>query len=99
MVIRWTAPAKEHLRRLHDTIALDSPFYAKKVTQSIVEKSGRLELFPRSGRVVPELDDETLREILVYSYRLIYSILDDEVLILALVHTKQDLSAGLPTSE
>jgi toxin ParE1/3/4 len=69
MVIHWTAPAKEHLRRLHDTIAMDSPVYAKKVTQSIIAKTARLELFPRSGRVVPELDDEHIREIIVYSYR------------------------------
>ncbi len=38
MVI-WSEPAKEDLRAIHDFIAKDSPFYAKKVAQGIREKT------------------------------------------------------------
>ncbi len=95
--VQWTVPAKHHLRSVYDFIAQDSPFYAKKVTDDIVTQSERLALFPRSGRIVPELQDDAIRELLVSSYRLIYGILDEEaVVILALVHSKRDLSGGLP---
>ncbi len=92
----WTNPAKERLKRLHNFIAADSPMYAKRVTQELVRKSEMLAEFPRMGRIVPELNDENIRELLVYSYRLIYGIVDADVIILAIVHSKQDMSGGLP---
>ena len=95
--VQWSLPAKQHLRAVHDFIAQDSPFYAKKLTDDILRQSERLALFPRSGRIVPELSDEAVREIIVTSYRLIYGIIDDEsVIVLALVDSKRDLSEGLP---
>jgi hypothetical protein len=33
--------------------------------------------FPKSGRKVPEFDNEDMRELLVYSYRVLYRIVDD----------------------
>jgi hypothetical protein len=38
MVI-WSKPAKRDLRNIHDHIASNSKFYAKKVVQDIIEKS------------------------------------------------------------
>jgi len=38
MVI-WSEPAKADLRSIHDFIAHDSSFYAKKVVQDIREKT------------------------------------------------------------
>ncbi|MCX5826788.1 MAG: type II toxin-antitoxin system RelE/ParE family toxin [Deltaproteobacteria bacterium] len=43
MVI-WTNPAKADLKAIHDFIALDSRFYAKKVTTSIVKKTETLKV-------------------------------------------------------
>lgn len=47
--------------------------------------------FPRSGRKVPEFDDENIRELLAYSYRIIYRVDEDEVLISAVIHGKRIL--------
>ncbi len=47
MVI-WTDPAKLDLRDIHDYIARDSKYYAQKVSQDIVDKSEKLNLFQRS---------------------------------------------------
>ena len=49
MVI-WTEPAKADLRSIHDFIAPDSRYYAKKVTEDIVAKTGILDRLPRIGR-------------------------------------------------
>ena len=89
MVI-WSRPAKQDLRNIHDHIAFDSKFYAKKVVQDIIEKSGNLEDFPLIGRMVPELEDPDVRELIVYSYRLIYRVSAGTIEILTLVHGKQD---------
>jgi plasmid stabilization system protein ParE len=40
---------------------------------------------------VPEFDDDSIRELLVYSYRVIYRVEGSEVIIAAVVHGKRDL--------
>jgi plasmid stabilization system protein ParE len=44
------------------------------------------------GRVVPETDNEKIREIFAYSYRVIYEIKLDRIYILGIIHGKQELS-------
>ncbi|MCI0614916.1 type II toxin-antitoxin system RelE/ParE family toxin [bacterium] len=60
-------------------MARDSKFYAKKVSDDIVEKSESLESFPQLGRVVPEIGEPNVRELIVYSCRLIYEIQATEI--------------------
>ena len=69
MVI-WADPAKSDLRAIHDFIASDSKYYAKKVVQDIVDRTNILEEYPSIGRKAPEIDDENIREIFAYSYRI-----------------------------
>lgn len=90
MVIRWSLPAQLQLKHIHDYIALESPYYAKKVTEDVILKSITLKDFPKIGRVVPEINQETIRELIISSYRLIYQINNNNIDILALVHGKQD---------
>ena len=73
MVI-WSEPAKADLRSIHDFIARDSKHYAKKVTQDIREKTDVLNGLPKVGKKVPELYNDAVRELSLYSYRIIYEI-------------------------
>jgi len=90
MVI-WSDTAKTDLRIIHDFIAHDSRHYAKKVTQDIVAKTDILNEHPRMGRVVSELESETIRELSLYSYRILYEIKDHGVFVLAIIHKRRDL--------
>ena len=45
--------------------------------------------FPLSGRIVPELNQEAIRERFIYSYRLIYCIRGKTVTIVAVIHGKR----------
>jgi len=92
MVI-WTQPAMADLRSIHDFIAHDSPFYAKKVVQDIREKTERLQQLPNVGRKVPELNEEPIRELSMYSYRIIYEVRQPDIFVLAVVHKRRDLKA------
>lgn len=91
MVI-WSIPAKQDLKKIYDYIAKDSKYYAEKVSQNILEKSEKLNEFPKIGRIVPEIGEVNIREVIVYSYRLIYEISSDKIEVLALIHCKQDFS-------
>jgi hypothetical protein len=60
------------LRHIHDYIPQDSRIYAKRVkrvAEELVRKTVGLDALPRRGRVVPELNDENVREIPGYSFR------------------------------
>lgn len=45
--------------------------------------------FPLIGRTVPEIGDENTRERFIYSYRLIYRIEPNRILIVAVIHGKR----------
>ena len=44
------------------------------------------------GRVVREIGDSTLRELLVYDYRMLYRVREDRVVIRAFLHSARDFS-------
>ena len=90
MVI-WSEPAKADLRAIHDFIAHDSGHYAKKVTQDIVAKADNLDALPRIGKVVPELGNEAIRELPVYSYRILSEIREPAIAVLAVIHKRREL--------
>ena len=51
----------------------------------------RLEEFPLSGRVVPEYGEESIREVIVRPYRIMYEVEGDHVRILAIHHSARQL--------
>jgi toxin ParE1/3/4 len=46
------------------------------------------------GRVVPELGIETIREVILGNYRIIYRIQEDEVQVITIHHGAQLLNVG-----
>ena len=89
--IVWARHALQDLEAIASYIAQDSPAYAKTVVRSIVNQTKTLASFPRAGRKVPEFDDEDIREVFAYSYRIIYRLHQDEILIAAVIHGKRIL--------
>lgn len=74
LIIRWSATAADDLAAIHAFIARDSAHYATKVCADIVASVDALELFPKRGRVVPELPQAGLREVIVGNYRVVYRV-------------------------
>ncbi len=92
MVI-WSEPAKADLRAIHDFIANDSPYYAKKVAQDIRQKTDALNDLPKMGKKVAEVNDEAIRELSLYSYRIIYEVKPQQTEVLAIIHKRMDFKA------
>ena len=89
-MVTWSDPAKMDLRSIHDYIAHDSRYYAKKVTQDIAEKTDILNRLPLMGKIVPELNNLNIRELSLYSYRILYEIKDQDVFVLAVIHKRRN---------
>ncbi|MFV2058736.1 MAG: type II toxin-antitoxin system RelE/ParE family toxin [Thiohalomonadales bacterium] len=75
--VTWSPEALDDVESIARYIERDSTFYAKAVVTKIVELSRSLVSLPKRGRIVPELEDHNIRELFVYSYRLIYQIRKD----------------------
>ena len=87
--IVWTHQAIEDVEAIRTYIARDSVQYAVLVVEQILDAVDRLSRFPFSGRVVPELQDETVREVILGNYRIVYRVTDDSVQILTVFHASR----------
>lgn len=93
MKVHWTDTAINHLTSIHDYISLDSVTYARRMVDRLTRRSEQIADFPYSGRVVPEFEDEEIREVIEKPYRIIYYIKSEEQIdVLAVIHGAQDLT-------
>jgi toxin ParE1/3/4 len=72
--ITWTTFALEDLQSIYDYIARDSPTYAIRFIDKLVDRVDILLDHPEAGRIVPEFENELIRELIEGSYRIIYEI-------------------------
>jgi toxin ParE1/3/4 len=84
--IIWTEPAIIDLENIHAFIARDAEIYASAIVLEILHAVDRLAHFPKSGRKVPEQNDETIRELIVGNYRLIHKIEPNFIKIITIIH-------------
>jgi len=87
--LEWSEEALEDIESIANYIEKDSPTYAKSVVSKFFEKAELLQEFSELGRKVPEMNNPQIREIFVYSYRLIYKIEHTRILFIAVVHGKR----------
>lgn len=96
MKIRWTESAVEDLENIKNYISKDSEYYGLIMIGRILGAVEKLSRFPDVGRVVPEMRDANIREILFHNYRIIYKKDEGCILILAIVHGARDLENVKP---
>lgn len=85
----WSPEAVEDLESIISYISKDSEFYASAVATKILDSTKQIRNFPLIGRIVPEINSEKIRERLIYSYRIVYSIKEESILIAAIIHGKR----------
>ena len=91
--VRWSLTAGNDLQDIEDFIARDSVLHAIAFVDRVVESAETLLKNPRIGRVVPEFNREDLREVIFRSYRVVYLLQDEKIVILRVVHESRDLAA------
>ncbi len=74
MKLIWSKRALSDLNEIGDFISRNSPENARRHVQHLVDRAKQAALLPTSGRVVPEYQDENLREIIEGNYRIVYEI-------------------------
>jgi plasmid stabilization system protein ParE len=89
----WSEEAFNDIESIAKYISRDSVYYAQMVVDRIIAAGEVINVYPESGRIVPELEEEHIREKFIYSYRLIYEIEATSINILAIIHGKQLLES------
>jgi plasmid stabilization system protein ParE len=89
--IHWLEEAIEDLNQIYIFISQDSVYYAIKTTEEILKRADGLKRQPYIGRRIIH-DNENIREIIYKSYRIIYKIDSNIILILRVWHSARLLS-------
>jgi plasmid stabilization system protein ParE len=90
-VIRYTKRALADLLAIGDFIAAENPVAAADWVARLRNRVERAADMPRSGRVVPELEREHIREVFVRTYRLIYRVEEGGITVLAALEGRKQL--------
>jgi plasmid stabilization system protein ParE len=97
MKLKWSDRALRDLERIGDFIAEDDPGAANRLVSRLWQRAVVLKSHPRLGRVVPELCDQDLREIIDGNYRIVYQLADHEILIVT-VFEGHRMFLGVPSA-
>jgi toxin ParE1/3/4 len=89
----WTEPALQESDAIAEYIALDDPAAASLLIKTVLDKTKRLQDFPRSGRIPPELPNSVYREIVVPPCRIFYRLDDTQVFLLFVLREERLLRA------
>jgi len=88
----WAESARDTLEAVVAYMAQDSPQAAARFLDDTLRVGTSLTTLAERGRVVPELNDPVIREVLVHKYRLLYEVGDERVLIVAFLHGARDFA-------
>ena len=89
MKIIWSPLAIDKATEIAEYISQDNPTAARKWIDKIFHNVGLLESSSKTGRVVPEIERQEIRELIHGNYRIIYRIEKKSMSILTIRHGKQ----------
>lgn len=91
--INWTFQSQSDLKQIADYISKNSKKYAKLHILRIKNRIQILKSHKLIGKVVCEIGNENIRELIEGRYRIIYKIVSNsQVDILTIYHSSRDLS-------
>jgi toxin ParE1/3/4 len=93
--VSWTEPALSDLEAIADYIALDKPDAAIRYVQTVFSKTDRLARYPKSGSVPPEIPHLPYRQIIVPPCRIFYRTEGNNVFIVHVMRSEQQLDEDL----
>lgn len=82
----WTDSAIVDLNDIGEHIAKDSERYAELTVDRLFNSVDILEEQPQSGKMVPEIQNDKIRELIRGSYRIVYHIVDEFRIDITTIH-------------
>ncbi len=85
MIVKWTDEALENLWEIEKFVGRDKSNKAESFVNNLIEKGESIAWNPHIGRMVPEISNPEIRELIVKKYRIIYRVHEQEIEILTVV--------------
>jgi len=82
----WTESALSDLDDIGEFISKESIRYAELTVATLFESPDILESNPLAGPMVPELKNESIRQLIRGSFRIIYHVVDEDLIEILTVH-------------
>ena len=87
--IKWSPQAADDLEDIYRYISRNSVYYASLLVKRINSIVKDIPKFPKAGRMVPEFQDQNLRERIFQNYRIVYRLKNDLIEIVTIAHCAQ----------
>ncbi len=94
MIVVWGERVLSELIDITEYVAEDNRSASLTMFRRFKEAAKRVGTFPLSGRLVPEYNNDNIREVIVGSYRLLYIVLIDRVEIHKVIHGARMLDSA-----
>lgn len=82
MKVIWTREALQKLNGIEDFIRSNNPERAEIFINYLIEQGELISRNPKIGRIIPEILNPEIREIIVNKYRVVYKINKKNIIIL-----------------
>lgn len=90
-MLRWTERAASDLIAIGEYIVADNPAAARAWVEKLRQRAVKASKLPRAGRVVPEIARPDVREVFERTYRLVYRVVDDGIVVLTVFEGRRRL--------
>ncbi len=93
VTIDWSNQVFEDIDNTAEYLSQYSKPFARAFVDKVFEKVERLKGFPEMVRMVPEIGNPNVRELLYKQYRIVYQLISrDKIRVLTVQHSAQPLS-------
>lgn len=98
MKLLWAAQARQDLVEIRRYIARHNPKAARQWIERLRNKARAAAAAPLAGRIVPEFQQDDIREVFLRSYRIVYHVRKDSTVVLTVFEGHRLLN-GLDTGD
>ena len=96
MRVIWSPLALRRVAEIVDQMSSDRPATAVKWAEDLFDLVGRLRTFPDRGRIVPELGQPSIRELIYGDYRVVYKVEGAKIGVLTVRHGRRQFEVSEP---
>lgn len=87
----WSPRSLKDIELIFEYIKQDSVEAARACVHELIQTAIMIPEFPRSGRLVPELNQDHIRKKIHQSFRIIYRIREEEIELITFLHQSKRL--------
>ena len=91
----WTDNAISHIQEFIKDARTDTEETAKAYMNKLVDYVDALDNMPKAGKKLEMTANYELRQLIYKSHRIIYTVKENDIVILAVLHTRLDMGKAL----